>query len=131
MIIFNKTRKSVLSDSVEVADTPFRRALGLMFRKSLPKGASLLMEFEKEGRHGIWMPFMRFPIDVVFADSGFRVVDVFESVPPIGPHPRTWKLYSPGRPARFVIELPSGSVAASGTRKGDALSLVNNGRKNK
>jgi uncharacterized membrane protein (UPF0127 family) len=64
---------------------------------------------------------MRFPIDIVFIGSDKKVTDVFHSVPPVGLHPRTWKLYEPSAPALFVLELPAGAARLSKTKAGDKL----------
>jgi uncharacterized membrane protein (UPF0127 family) len=65
----------------------------------------------------IHMFFMRIPLDVLYVDREDRVVRVQEHIRPwrVGP------LYTRG--ARYVIELPSGAIAASGTQVGDHLVL--------
>jgi len=92
---------------VLVADTPWKRMKGLMFKK---KPEALLLVFDKPGCHGIWMLGMRFPIDLVFIDSEKRVVDVFEGIKPVSWNPRTWKIYKPRKPVKYALELPEGSV---------------------
>lgn len=57
---------------------------------------------------------MRFAIDVVFVDRGWRVVDVAVRLPPFA-------LLRHGRGADAVLELPVGAVSASGTQVGDDL----------
>jgi uncharacterized membrane protein (UPF0127 family) len=112
MKIFNSTRKTVVAENVEVAVSFFKKSLGLMFRKNIPSSRGFLMEFSREGQglHSIWMLGMRFPIDVLFLDSKKRVVDVFENVPPLSLHPRTWKVYRPSRPVKWILELSSGTA---------------------
>ena len=60
------------------------------------------------------MFFMRFAIDAVFVDRGGRVVRVAERLAP-------WRFAIGARGASEVIELPTGSVAATGTQAGDEL----------
>ena len=57
--------------------------------------------------------FMRFPIDLCFLDGGWRVLRVVEALPP-------WRSASALGASR-VLELPAGSLAASGVREGDVL----------
>jgi uncharacterized membrane protein (UPF0127 family) len=103
--------KIVIAENVEVAESFGSKALGLMFRKSLPHGSAMLFIFDKPGKHGIWMPFMRFPIDIVFLDSRKRVVGLHERAKPISFRSgKTWKVYYPDEPAKYVIELPAGTV---------------------
>ena len=103
--------KTVIAENVEVAESLGSKALGLMFRKALPRKSAMLFIFDNPGKHGIWMPFMRFPIDIVFLDSRKRVVGLHERVKPISLRSgKTWKVYYPDKPAKYVIELPAGQV---------------------
>ena len=108
MRVRNLTSKKTLCRDAEVAASIWKKTIGLMFRKSLPKGSGLLMDFsEGPGMHSIWMPFMRFPIDVVFMNSELKVTDVFENVPPLSLNPRTWRVCAPSAPAAWVLEIPA------------------------
>ena len=113
--------KTEIAENVEVAESFVSKTLGLMFRKSLPRNGAMLFIFDNAGKHGIWMPCMRFRIDVVFLDSRKRVVGLHERVRPISFRKRTWKVYYPDKPARYVIELPQGTVKRKGIRHGDRM----------
>ena len=114
----NATRGSVLAADVESADGLWAKFMGLMGRASLPDGAGLWLP----DSNGIHMMFMRFPIDAVFvgrADAaGLRaVVATRERLP-------TWRGLVPlVRGAHGVLELPVGTIAASGTVVGDVVRL--------
>ena len=58
------------------------RAMGLMFRPSLPADRALLFVFDDLDFHGIWMKNCRFPIDIVWLDENRKVVHVAARVPP-------------------------------------------------
>src|SRR6187455_3206369 len=70
----------VLQSEVMVKDED--RAMGLMFRPSLPSDRGMLFIFEQPDFHGIWMKNCKFPIDIVWLDAARRVMDVAPSVPP-------------------------------------------------
>jgi hypothetical protein len=114
----NTTRGSVLAADVESADGLWAKFMGLMGRSSLPDGAGLWLP----DSNGIHMMFMRFPIDAVFvgrADAGGlrAVVATRERLP-------AWRGLVPlVRGAHGVLELPVGTIAASGTVVGDAVRL--------
>ncbi len=105
--------------SVRVADTTFSRAMGLMFRSE----ESLLLDFGRDSRQGIWMLFMRFPIDIVFISARGRVVHVVEDAPPVSLNPSTWRIYYPPRPVRFVLEVPAGTAGRLGLSPGERVTV--------
>ena len=95
-----------------VADTFWTRLRGLIGRKALRPGEGLLIMPCK----GVHMWFMRFPIDVIYVGADNRVVDVDEHLAP-------WTIGRPRKHARYVIEVPAGTVAATDTAVGDLLSV--------
>jgi uncharacterized membrane protein (UPF0127 family) len=109
----NVTKDKLLGDRVEEARSFGARFVGLLGRKELPFG---------EGLHivpcnSIHTFFMRIAIDALFLDRGLKVVKVFPSLPP-------WRATSVYFTAHSVLELPSGTVTASGTSEGDQLELT-------
>jgi hypothetical protein len=124
MKILNATKKTVLTQKTEVAKSAWQKTKGLMFRGSLAEGAGLLMEFTGETKPGIWMPFMRFPIDIVFISEDKKVVDIKENVKPISRHPGTWRIYMPAAKCRWVLEVSAGRAKETKTKTGDKLSFA-------
>jgi uncharacterized membrane protein (UPF0127 family) len=96
----------VLQAEVMVNDED--RAMGLMFRPSLPLDRGMIFVFEASDFHGIWMKNCKFPIDILWLDEEKRIVHVAESVPPCKAEP--CPVYSPMRRASYVIELNSGQA---------------------
>jgi uncharacterized membrane protein (UPF0127 family) len=113
-MIRNSTRGTVLCRKTEMAESFFRKARGLMFRKSLGRDSGMLFVFSRPGRFSFWTPFMRFPIDIVFMDSSKRVVDVREGLGP-------WRACRPRGSARYALELRAGTARRTGTGTGDLL----------
>ena len=120
-MIKNITKKKTLVEKTEMADSMGKKTRGLMFRKNLGPESGFLMVFRYDGRHSIWMPFMRFGIDIVYIDKEKRIVDIRHSVRPIGKNPMTWRVYKPKEKCRYVLEVASGLVKKSGTETGDVL----------
>jgi uncharacterized membrane protein (UPF0127 family) len=114
----NLTRGTVLANDLETADTLWSRFKGLMGRPSLAAGWALWLT-----GNGIHMFFMRFPIDAVFlgrptGDGNRRVLSIHRRVRPwIGIVPLV-------RGAAGVLELPVGTIDASGTQRGDLIRLA-------
>jgi uncharacterized protein len=108
----NVTRDRILADRAERASSFRQRLVGLLGRASLPLG---------EGLHlvpcnAIHTFFMRMAIDVAFLDADGVIVKQLGALPP-------WRATSVYRHARSVLELPAGTLRASGTHEGDRLLL--------
>ena len=112
----NVTRSTVLAERLELGESLWARFMGLMGRAPLPPGDGLWLS----GTNGIHMFFMRFAIDAVFLskpgpDGARTVVSANRAGRPwIGMVPLV-------RGADGVIELPTGTIEATGTLKGDAV----------
>jgi uncharacterized protein len=109
--IHNLTRQTPIATAAEAARGYGSRLLGLMFRGSLPENGGLLLEPESS----IHTFFMRFPIDVLYLSRDYEVLRAEHAMPPyrIGP------LRTPG--CHVILELPAGTIQATGTRVGDRL----------
>ena len=94
---------------MEAARTSKERGKGLLGREGLGPGEGLWI-VPCESVHTF---FMRFAIDLVYIDRKNRVRKVRHAVGP-------WRM-SACLLAHSVIELPAGTVAATGTVRGDLL----------
>ncbi len=108
----NATRGCTLVAQGRVADNAWTRFKGLMGVRDLPAGSGLLIA-PCSSVHCMWM---RIPIDVVYVDRSDRVVAVDHALQP-------WRIGSMHRGVRYVIELPAGTAAATGTQAGDQLAV--------
>jgi len=111
----NVTRGTALADHLESGSTLWQKFMGLMGRAVMAPSSGLWLP----GSNGIHMFFMRFAIDCVFlskpAADGRRVVGVRRGLRPwVG---IVWYV----RGANGVLELPVGTVAATGTQAGDVV----------
>ena len=113
--IVNQTLGCVLAEQGELARSFWRRGMGLMGRTSLPEGYALIIYPE----WSIHTFFMRLPIDVLFVGPNNQVVGLRAAMPPNRPFAGV----APWR-GRYVIELPSGVIGATGTAVGDELVLT-------
>ncbi len=108
--VTNRTRHCVLVTTGRVAATPWTRLVGLLNRSGLEPGEGLLLR----GEQAIHTVGMRFPIDVVYLDRSARILRAIDAMGPLrfGPFLRN---------SRDVLELPAGTLVATGTREGDEL----------
>ncbi len=103
----------VLADAAEVADTSEKRRTGLLKHTGLAPGEGLWI-VPCESVHSF---FMKFTIDVLYLDREHRVKKVRPEMVP-------WRT-SACLTAHSVLELPAGSIARTGTQKGDQLEIKN------
>ena len=117
-VAHNLDRGTVLAARLETAASLWAKFMGLMGRPALPDGDGLWLP----ATNGIHMMFMRFPIDAVFvsrpdADGVRRVRSVHRGL-------RAWTGIVPlVRGADGVLELPIGTIDASGTVVGDRVEI--------
>ncbi len=103
--------------NVEIADSPEERQQGLSGRDKLPNNQGMLFIFESEGLYNFWMKDMKFPIDIVWIDSSGRIIYLKENIGP-DTYP---ELFSPDKPARYVLEVNAGWVAKNSIAIGNTL----------
>jgi uncharacterized membrane protein (UPF0127 family) len=111
---FNQTRQVYLSTNLAAAHTHWSRLRGLLgvAEDDFRNGCGLWIH----PCHGVHTLAMRFPIDVVYLNRAGRVVHVEHNLQP-------WR-FSPIRmQASSVLELPSHTVARTGTAVGDSIEI--------
>ena len=102
-------RGPVVCERGQLALSALSRTKGLLGRRGLEPDDGLWIQ----PTSSIHMWFMRFAIDVVWADADGRVLKLVENLKP-------WRL-SFCRGAKVALELPVGAIARSGVKPGDHL----------
>lgn len=109
--------------SVEVADTPIKKLIGLAGRKSIGKNEAMFFPFQSGTTPIFWMKGMLIPIDIVWLRDG-RVIGFEENLKPEGNRIDVdLKIYRPSEPIDSVLEVASGTVSRLGLNVGDAVSI--------
>jgi len=89
---------------VEVVDNDALRAQGLSGHAPLAPDEGMLFVFDADGIYPFWMKDMLFSIDILWLDAQGRVVHIEKNVSP-ETYPAS---FTPGSPARYVLEVPAG-----------------------
>ena len=100
--IFIDNGKSTIKVNVEIADDNQERMNGLMFREHLNENSGMLFVFENEGQQIFWMKNTLIPLDMIFINKNFKIVDIKYAVP-CDKNP--CKLYESSNPAKYVLEV--------------------------
>jgi uncharacterized protein len=108
----NRTRNTILVTRGEIAASWWSRLRGLLGHPPLHSGEGLLLRGEK----AIHTVGMGFAIDVLFLDRTGEVVHLIRAMEPLRASP-----FIGG--AADVLELPTGTIAATGTQLGDQIEL--------
>lgn len=103
---------AVLCEQCTLADSPMKRARGLLGRTSLRSKEGLFL-----ATSAIHTCFMRFPIDAVFLDKEMRVVKIVSDL-------GSWRI-AMCRGAKGVVEVAAGECVRQNLAVGERLSLGN------
>lgn len=95
---------------VEIADNDASRAQGLMFRDKMADGHGMLFIHDYEEPQAYWMKNTRIPLDILYFDTGRRLVTQQRDVPPCSAGDAC-PIYPSNAPARYVLELNAGQAA--------------------
>ena len=102
--------------SVEVADTPRERSLGLMHRETMPRSAGMLFVYEKPQPVSFWMRNTLIPLDMIFMDKRGVVQRVHENAVPLDETG-----IDGGDDIQFVLEINGGLAGRLGIVEGAEL----------
>jgi uncharacterized membrane protein (UPF0127 family) len=105
-----------ISITVELANTPEKRGLGLMYRKELEPGKGMFFLFPSEQPLTFWMKDTPLSLDLVFINRDGRVVNIVKGATPYSEKP-----LSSERPAQYVLEVPAGFCESRGIGLGDRV----------
>jgi uncharacterized protein len=107
--VSNETRGSTLG-ALELRDSYLGRLRGLLGRRSLPAGDGIIIS----PCSSVHMFFMLMSLDIVYLDRDHHAVRTVSRL-------RPFCLSAGGRGAHITLELPPGTIAATGTAPGDQL----------
>jgi len=101
-----------VSLNVEIADTQDRMEQGLQYRDPLSYSEGMLFVPPSPQVLSMWMPNMKFSLDIIWFDINGNVLDIEKNVPPCtSPDYSTCPIYNKnGQPSAYALEVTSGFV---------------------
>ena len=102
--------------NIEVATTDQERALGLMFRRSLPENGGMLFLYDQPQPAAMWMKNTLIPLDMVFISPEGKVHRIESNAEPFS----TAVIPSEGDIVG-VLELKGGEAGRIGLKRGDKV----------
>src|SRR5687768_2470850 len=110
------TRDAQHRFTIELARTPADMERGLMYRDRLAPDHGMLFLYEDERPVSFWMKNTLIPLDLIFADSSGRIVQIAERAVPL-----STALISSDSPVRAVLEVNGGTAVRLNIKVGDRL----------
>ncbi len=101
---------------VEVAETPEEKAVGLMFRRSVPDRTGMLFPYETSQEVTMWMRNTYVPLDMVFIRADGVVHRIEARTEPLSE-----RIVASRGPVTAVLELAGGAAERLGLRPGDRV----------
>ena len=108
---------------VECVVSPEAIRQGLSGREGLTEGTGMLFLFPELSLHTMWMPEMKFPLDVIWLDEQLSIVHISYGLQPCPSRsecPSTPSVYS----TKYAIEVVAGHAAKYGFRVGQDLKVL-------
>ena len=102
--------------TVEVADDPKERSVGLMHRAYMSRGAGMLFVYETPQRAVFWMKNTLLPLDMIFLDASGTVTRIHENA-----IPGDLTGIDGGQAVQYVLEINGGLAARLGISEGSEL----------
>ncbi len=110
------TASGVRALEVEIADTPAKQALGLMYRTQLPDTAGMLFTHPGERELSMWMRNTYIPLDMVFirADGTIHRIAAMTE-------PHSEEIIASNGAVAAVLEIAGGAAQRLGIKAGDTV----------
>ncbi len=118
LTILTQDGAKCLTLEYELADTPERRAQGLMYRKNLDELRGMLFAFDDAAPRFMYMKNTYIPLDILFLDSDKKIIKIYKNTEPCSED-----LLPSVRDARYALEVNAGFCAQHGVQEGDSLNF--------
>ena len=108
----------------EIADTPAKRAEGLMGRTNLAPDHGMLFTFSEPGQWTFWMKNTKISLDILWLDTKGKVIHLEPHVPICTRTDEGCPRYHPAKKALYALELRAGMAERLGIQKGTVLKIA-------
>jgi hypothetical protein len=106
---------------VELADTPQKRAEGLMYREHLADDRGMLFTFPQAQAWVFWMKNTKIPLDLIWINEKKQIVHMEQRVPICTRTDDSCPQYRPNEGALYVLELAGGRAESLKLQRGSKL----------
>jgi uncharacterized membrane protein (UPF0127 family) len=104
--IYKSENESLLQQiDIEIADTPYKRETGLMYRNELGDQQGMLFIFEESQYLAFYMKNTKISLDIIYLNEDKEIVDIYENTTVMDETALPSKSI-----AKYVLELNAGKV---------------------
>lgn len=108
---------------VTVVISPEARRRGLSGKPELRTGTGLLFIFDTLSYQSMWMPDMKFPLDIVWLDENLNIVNITYNATPCESADDCPSYYSVNL-VKYAIEMVAGEASKYGFYEGLPLKII-------
>lgn len=105
----------------ELADTPRKRAEGLMYRTHLADDRGMLFTFSQAQAWVFWMKNTKIPLDLIWINDKKQIIHMEQNVPICTRTDDSCPQYRPNEGALYVLELAAGRAERLKLERGSKL----------
>lgn len=105
----------------ELADTPQKRAEGLMYRTHLGADRGMLFTFLQAQAWTFWMKNTKIPLDIIWMNDKKQIVHIEQNVPICTRQDDSCPQYRPNEESLYVLELAGGRAESLKLQRGSKL----------
>jgi uncharacterized membrane protein (UPF0127 family) len=109
--------------NVSTVISPQARSKGLSGHPALPTGTGLLFIFDTLSYQSMWMPDMKFALDIVWLDEHFTVVNITYNALPCETRDDC-RSYSSVNLVKYAIEMTAGDATKYGFAVGKSPQII-------
>jgi len=103
------------------------KSLGLSVFDQINSDEGMIFYFDKPAYHSMYMKDMKFDIDIIFLDQGFKVITIHENVSVSSYRSQNdFEIFKSYSPSKYVIELSAGEVEKNKLKVGDVIKTLEN-----
>ena len=96
---------------------------GLHYYDKLPQDRGMLFIYAKPEKHPFWTYNAKFPVDIIWIDRDFRIVEISPNTPPCLTQAHECPTYGGMMESRYVLAVNAGIAAKNQLRVGEKLSF--------
>jgi len=108
VVTFFPTNSTSVVMTCEVASSPEKRSVGLMFREELPVDEGMLFVYESPHNVSFWMKNTFIPLDIIFLNETGTVINVEEADVEIDVPDENLGSYRSAGPVLWIVEINQG-----------------------